>query len=226
MNRPYLHGPLPGKPDFHGLVPERTRPGTGTPGVCRRNTSRDLAGGGRREAFSDRLPNRSRNRSRSRSRSRRGFSATEVIVCVGVLGLAMIPVMGLFTGGTQQQAFNEYYLMSLNLAQHVSDRVKDRVLSRSFGGIDALGEGVSTPIAQTPYEISDADLVLDLKGDIFKISKIDITKVKTGLAEISVTIEWTLGNARKQRTRTHHFLLCRPDLSLTQTYEPRQEDRK
>lgn len=156
---------------------------------------------------------------------RRGFSATEVMIATALLALALLPVLGLFSGGTRQTAQQEYQMAALNIAGDLCERVIEKILSESFEAVAKLPEGTPTDIAETPYAISTEDFDFFEKPSIFQLDKVHLTLVRAGLVQITVEISWKPGSGAPGRNIRFHRLFSRPEASMTTEYVPKQETR-
>jgi hypothetical protein len=159
---------------------------------------------------------------------RRGFSSTEVIVCTGILALAMIPVLTMIGGGTRPAAYNEYHMMAQAVSAQLIDRVSEQVAIKGFSEMEKMGIGDRIDINDTRYRIPADNAGVKLTGDgNFLPPQIFLTNLEAGgaLYQISIVCSWNVPGDPHKFSFTFERLVCRPEASLLADYLPRQERR-
>lgn len=129
---------------------------------------------------------------------RRGFTATEVIVAVAVLALAVLPVFWTTTQGQKQVRLTEYHV----IAQARVKRLLEAYATYGLEGLRDSTGGADGPLP-APFDLGSVDSSFELpeeyrrKMENFDES-CDLETVTDDLALIRCRVTWTIGKQNRE----------------------------
>ncbi len=138
--------------------------------------------------------------------SRLGFSAVEIIMCIVILALALIPIVGSVTQGQKKAILTEHHI----IARMRANMIVEMLISRGYV-TNKLEADKGGGELKSPFTVDDADkLFFEVAPELKQPMKTYTDTItfeeftpsgsgstKPGLALIAVKTEWTLSDGIK-----------------------------
>ncbi len=150
---------------------------------------------------------------RASRRHRDGFGAAEVLIATAILGLSLLPVMSLFSGGSRQTKVSEAHVKALAIAEQALCNWEAKAIAEGFS------EDVS--VAEPAEEMDSAELDADTAAlDVEVLLDAEELPGKPGLWSLTAYVTWQSlgGRDAPENSLVLRRLISRPALSFESDY--------
>jgi general secretion pathway protein I len=136
-------------------------------------------------------------------RGHRGFTLVEVVVAMAILGISLVMIIELFSGGLRLGRASEEYTVAAQLARQ---KIEEIALSKKVA--EGIEEGEFDATYRFQVEVKKIDLLLFANETDYK--------PPADLYQIQVRIIWKSGS-KERTTRIETFRAVKPETDETKT---------